>query len=418
MDRDVLGHAFIFLTLSELHHANAVARRWTAAVAHMPPLNGRKPNDLTGQFVMTGEVYRARASSVLLRRHVARLQLLVTFPTPPLPVDTEPPFDFPPNLLSLRVCPTPEQVHVDHAAPLQTLLTGVRGCVRLEYLEYCYSPKGSFPLTALLDLRPLVGLQRLKHLSLGAMCGEVPSALTAEQVDVIRQLRSLTRLHVCGGAIDEATFQMLMRAPFQLALVALPINKLTEGHTAAITYPLPSLDKFCPSSIETSSVAFLRFLPSIRTLTLSWQIFSVSPPPAGDLLAGLRHCSRVTELKLQQGPRDFDASHLAGVLQAMPLLQALTIQTAPQLTSLAPFAEAGPHQSRLQQLILSRVGVDRRLPPIRHLYSLGALQTLILSDTTVLTPDLLEELRPSGPTEASLRWKRAITSLTRVIYWN
>jgi hypothetical protein len=410
MDRDVLGHALSFLTLSELHHANAVARTWAAAVCHMPPLNGRKPNVLLGRFVMTAEEYRERASSVLMRRHVAHLELNVSFSTPLLPADTEP-FDYPPNLLSLRIKSERWKADARNVAALQTLLNGVRGCARLETLFLRCSIDGA--AMAAVDLQPLLGLQRrLKELHWHG----IPSTciLSPAQIDVVRQLHSLTEFTCQGNNMPDESFRLLMRAPFPLPLAELPIDSFSDRSVQAITSTLPAIEEFSPSTMQTSNLTFLQFLPSIRTLKLRWRYPAVGSPPASDLVAGVRHCSRVTELDLCQGPSDFAASHLASTLQATPLLEKLTIRTAPQLVSLAPFAEAGPHQSRLTWLVLLQCSVDCSMPPteVKHLYSLTALKTLNLSDVCRLPAEMREELRPNLAGEENRLVPCAIPSLT------
>jgi hypothetical protein len=131
------------------------------------------------------------------------------------------------------------------------------------------------------------------------------------------------------------------------------------------------------------------------------------------------HCSCVTDLRLHSAPPDFDASHLADILQTMPLLEELAIQIAPPLTSLAPFAEAGPHQSRLTRLSLERVSVDCSMPPteVKHLYSLSALTYLALFQVCRLPNEVREELRPNLPSDENRRVQCAIPALTSSYSW-
>jgi len=218
---------------------------------------------------------------------------------------------------------------------------------------------------------PLAALPLLSQLKIGQ-----PKRGRGEFSDVqIDQLRALPRLRNVRVEMTTPLMRRLLRQPHDLQWQQISLPGLLDDDAAALLPQLPSLTQIIHSWIDCERFDWLRGLPNLTDVTLSFGgPEGAAVGRAAPLAVGLRSCSKIEKLALSNCS-DLTTAQLAELLPRLLRLRDLRLSSL-DIDSLSFLAQP-PLTSRLRRLELSDC---RQLPlsELRHAHSLCGLRQLEL----------------------------------------
>ena len=373
LHRHALESVFAFLDQTELVLALRVSRGWLAAVKSMARLRltvGKPAAPLRvvcksamGRhvFVLGGEVNDQRVplsadSLFILADRMGQLVELNCELAPPPPAE---PLIFPAKLRRLRII----FPHTTDAAQINTVIAAVGRLLLLEELGVT-----QLRMDPLLSFAPLAALPLLRHLDIRALSG--PDEFSDAQVD---QLRALPKLQQIDVPMTTPLLRRLLRQPHQLQWQQISLPDWLDDEAAALLPQLPSLTALTGAG-RCARFDWLRGLPNLTNVSLSFLPVAGASEHAESLVAGLQHCTNIEILHLEYFA-DLTVAQLADLLPRLPRLRDLSLDEL-SIDSLSFLAQP-PLTSQLSRLEL---WACRQLPPaeLRHVHALRGLKTLEL----------------------------------------
>jgi hypothetical protein len=226
-----------------------------------------------------------------------------------------------------------------------------------------------------LDLTPLLQLKHLSYLRWESFDsrdqhGRSGCPMSLRQLEVIKQISSLTELEYNGAEWSAEEFAVVFREPCQLQ----QLRQIKLGHTEVTAEmlddlsSLSSLTELSPAKLRPEAYSLLSRFTNVASIRLVLK----HPQPSADelhfLCSTLEYCSALKSLSLQ----DLSNSELAELLllqlfESTPQLEAILLQSVNVgfLGMLAAFSQL--RQLSLRKMILSSLAFISEIPQLKEL---------------------------------------------------
>jgi hypothetical protein len=416
--RHALESMFSFCSLPELHHISSVCRQWSAAVLSMKPISGWIKTVMSAGEAAT---VRCLEDSRLARRHVNAVgehlsheiplsgvlvtRLLQALPRIQILSWVLPALGQVGDSLPMLFSPSLTELHVTIRLCIPDTLRYFRQLNQLKLLSVTIEDE----CMSTISFAPLQQLPSLRHFGLH-LYDDMYADRELSEVQMA-EVMLLTQLEILNLPFDGKWLpQLLLKPDHHLAWTDVCWISLENDHqlTGLVTLTGLGTLELCTKHYVIADFDFLSAFRSLTSLSLHLWRYDGQQPTSMALLAGARHCARLTSLLLDD--ITWSASDLQRFLSFCPLMSSLILDDCAQIRSLSWLASPALQQ-RLKSLWIQNCRSDIRdllIPNTPHERSF--LSTLRASDYVflnhcfhpVLTADHIRSIQASLPAQSRL----------------